>query len=180
MTRYRNQPELTAAIIDSRRRLERTLAGITPDELLRPGVVSDWSVKDLLAHLAAWQRLLLYWYAQGKTGAVLAPNPTGMSHRAIDALNAEILQAHRGDSLAAVQIEYHSAYAAALELVQGLSEDELYTPGRYDWTGKHLLADYAAANTCQHDDWATRMLRNWLRSRTQDLSIRNTSSLDQR
>ncbi|MCE5259065.1 MAG: ClbS/DfsB family four-helix bundle protein [Chloroflexi bacterium] len=165
MTRYRSQAELTAAIIGSRRRLERTLDGIAPAELPRPGVVGDWSVKDLLAHLAAWQRLLLYWYAQGKTGAVLAPNPTGMSRRAIDMLNAEIYQTHHNDSLAAVQIEYHSAYAAALELVQSLSEDELYTPGHYAWTGKYLLADYAAANTCQHDDWANRMLHNWLRSR---------------
>jgi hypothetical protein len=46
-----------------RRRLEQKLAGLSPEEMTQPGVVGDWSVKDVLAHLADWEQMCLGWCA---------------------------------------------------------------------------------------------------------------------
>ena len=47
--------ELVARIRSARAEFEDLLAGLSPDEMTRPGVAGDWSVKDTLAHLAWYE-----------------------------------------------------------------------------------------------------------------------------
>src|SRR5450756_3174316 len=42
--------------------LERQFASFTPEEMVRPGVIGTWSIKDTLAHLLEWQKMLMDWY----------------------------------------------------------------------------------------------------------------------
>src|SRR2546421_6364261 len=41
---------------DARERLLASFEGLSDDLLLQPGVCGDWSVRDVLAHVAAWDR----------------------------------------------------------------------------------------------------------------------------
>src|SRR5215470_1168034 len=54
-----NRDELLDALQNARARLDKSLDGLSADELTRPGVVGDWSVKDILAHVTAWDVDLL-------------------------------------------------------------------------------------------------------------------------
>src|SRR5450756_1075431 len=45
--------------------LERQFASFTPEEMVRPGVIGTWSIKDTLAHLLEWQKMLMDWYEAG-------------------------------------------------------------------------------------------------------------------
>jgi len=56
-----------------RRRLEQNLAPLNENDMLRPGVVGEWSVKDVLAHLASWEQFFLDWYAADQRGEM--PHP---------------------------------------------------------------------------------------------------------
>ena len=46
--------EVRRLIDESWEQLQRELAAIPPDRLEEPGAVGEWSVKDLMAHLAVW------------------------------------------------------------------------------------------------------------------------------
>ena len=46
------------AVIDSERtQLESLLKGLNDAQICKPGVEGPWSIKDILAHTAAWERL---------------------------------------------------------------------------------------------------------------------------
>src|SRR4051812_32815028 len=47
---------LAGQVNDGRERLLESFAGLSDEDMLLPGVADDWSVRDLLAHIAAWER----------------------------------------------------------------------------------------------------------------------------
>ena len=50
--------DLLAAMERERAKLDALLEGLTPARMVEPGVVGEWSVKDVMAHLriARWLR----------------------------------------------------------------------------------------------------------------------------
>ena len=53
MAKQTSKLQLLKDIQTERRRLEQSLSTWSDEELIRPGIVGEWSVKDLLAHLVA-------------------------------------------------------------------------------------------------------------------------------
>jgi DinB family protein len=51
-----DQRALLAIVEDSWRRLDAAVAGMDDAALSEPGVVGEWSVKDLLGHVATWDQ----------------------------------------------------------------------------------------------------------------------------
>src|SRR5688572_7001986 len=47
---------LAGQMKDSREQLLASYAGLTDEEMREPGVCGDWSVAEVLAHVAAWDR----------------------------------------------------------------------------------------------------------------------------
>ena len=47
---------LAGQLQEARERLINSYAGLTDEEMLEPGVAGDWSIRDILAHVAAWDR----------------------------------------------------------------------------------------------------------------------------
>jgi hypothetical protein len=64
-------PPTKAILLDAatreREALSALLAGLTREQLLWRGAYG-WSVKDHVAHLAEWERVLLSWYDAGWRG----------------------------------------------------------------------------------------------------------------
>jgi hypothetical protein len=42
-----------------RRRLEKNLAVLSDDDMVESGVIGEWSVKDIMAHLFDWEQRFL-------------------------------------------------------------------------------------------------------------------------
>ncbi len=155
LTKYTRKDELLKDIQAERRRLEKLLAPLSEEQLLLPGAVGEWSVKDVLAHLVEWEQLFLEWYRCGIEGASPAIQPVGMGRTAIDQLNRGFYERSRLCPLPEVLADFNASYPEILGTVQAISEEEMFTPGRYAWTGRFVLADYIAANTCSHYHWAS-------------------------
>ena len=168
MAKQTSKDQLLNDIHVERRRLEATLSSLSAAEMLQPGVVGAWSVKDVLAHLVAWERLLLDWYASGVQGVTAAEMPVGMEKGAIAALNQQIYAQNQMRSLEDVLADFHASYQDTLALIESISEADMFTPGRCPWTGKYLLADYITGNTCNHYAWAKSQIRKWLKTSKTD------------
>jgi hypothetical protein len=51
--------------------LDKALESLTPDQLTRVSQTTKWSIKDVLAHLLAWEQMCLGWHQAGLRGIIL-------------------------------------------------------------------------------------------------------------
>src|SRR2546423_15123138 len=63
-----DKAELLEKIAGGHAALDRLLASMDEDQMLRPGVYGELSVKDVLAHLAAWEGMAAGWVRASLNG----------------------------------------------------------------------------------------------------------------
>ena len=136
MPRPTTKEELLAAIEKERGALETFLETLTPAEMTLPGVVGEWSAKDVLAHLIEWEQICLGWYAAGLRGETPPLPAPGFNWAQTPQLNQQIYEKHRERELDDVLDQFHASYREILGTIQELSNDALFTPGQYAWTKK--------------------------------------------
>jgi hypothetical protein len=133
-----------------------------------PGVWGDgWTVSDLVAHLAEWQRMFLAWYEAGRRGAKPALPAAGYKWRETPRLNRAIWKQHRSRSLAAIRADFDSGYRRILQVIEALSPEQLLAPGHFEWTGRHSLATYLGPNTASHYRFAIKVIKRWQKGAAQ-------------
>lgn len=124
-----------------------------------------WSIKDLVAHLAEWQKMLLGWHEAGTRGEAPAMPAPGYKWNETRALNRAIRDRLRGISREAALAELGAGHLRVEELVESLSPEQILDPGHFTWTGRNALATYIAANTAGHYRFALKIIRRWKRRR---------------
>jgi hypothetical protein len=124
----------------------------------------DWTVKDLLAHLTEWEQMFLRWHREGREGKKPAVPAQGFKWNQTPLLNQAIWRKHRRKALDKVIEDFHASYREIYGVADSLSEEALFSPGYYSWTGENTLTTYLAANTFSHYRTASKILRRWLRS----------------
>lgn len=160
--RYTSKNALIAAIRTEHDSLCARLRDVPTPRWREPGVWGDgWTVCDLVAHLAEWQRLFLTWYEDGLRGATPVMPAPGYKWSETPALNRAIWQKHRSRSPAAVMKDFEAGYERILKLVEALPSRQLLTPGTFEWTRKYPLTTYLGPNTASHYRFATRALKRW-------------------
>lgn len=60
-----NKSELLATIDQEYQALLMQVNRYSPEEQMKPGVNSDWAIKDLVTHLVAWLELFRGWCQAG-------------------------------------------------------------------------------------------------------------------
>lgn len=141
MTRTQFIQELRAG----RAEWDAALAQLDDARLAMPVGESDWTVKDLLAHVAWFEREMIDLVRdRALVGSDLWQLPA-------DERNAAIYEQERGRAPDEVLQSARQVYAQLWERVQGLTDEELNDPGRFrnmppDWLPWQILAD----NTYDH------------------------------
>ena len=158
--------ELLDEIARERRALDDALALLKPRQMTRPGVTrAGWSVKDVLAHLVAWQQLNLGWYEAGLRGEKPAMPAPGYTLRDLPRFNQMLYRKHHRRALRAIKADYLTYHRRVVDLIQSLTDSDLITIGRFSWTGPSWsLSDYLRASTAAHYLWARNRIRRWWRA----------------
>jgi len=166
MGRRLRKRELLAEIARERAALDEVLSALTPRQMTRPGVTrGGWSVKDVLAHLVAWQQLNLDWYAAGRRGEKPTIPAPGYTLRDLPRFNQMLYRRHHRRALRAVAADYARWHERVVALIASLSDEDLVTLGRWAWTGPSwTLSDYLRAATAAHYLWARKRIRRWARA----------------
>jgi hypothetical protein len=163
MPRPTSKAQLLSAMQKEHAELKKLLGTLTPDQLAHTSRTTKWSIKDVLAHLMEWEQMCLSWYKAGVRG-ILPPLPAeGYNWAQLPALNRAIYQKYRDRPLAEVLKQYRASYRQILKTVQGIDEENLFTPGRYAWTGKNAAAAYFIGATSSHYAWARKEVRKCLK-----------------
>jgi hypothetical protein len=136
---------------------EAVLAPLSAKQMTTPGVNGQWSIKDNIAHLNAWQRRLINMLRATREGVDL-PDPTpGLTEEEI---NEMFYQQNKDRPLAEVQAEFHSTYQQVLQSIQGLSNDELNKP--LSWREGRPIWPWVAGNTYEHYQEHAQIIQDWL------------------
>ena len=165
MSRPINKAQLVTQATQTYEALEKLLAGLSPEQMTVPGVLGEWSAKDVLGHLYAWQQMFFRWYEAGLRGENPAVPAESYKWSQIPALNQKIYEIYRDSPLAEIWVNFRVSHAKTLALIESLSDEALTTPGLYPWMNQNSLIGYLAANTSSHYTWAYTGLRKGLRAK---------------
>ena len=160
-----SKDQLVLEIEKERKALEEFLSTLTSDQILQPGILGSWSVKDVLAHLTEWEQMFLGWYQAGLRGQNPEKPAPGYKWSQLPQLNQQIYEKYHDQSLRDVQKSFRSSYRKMLKTIQGISEKELFTRGHFAWTEKNALVAYIIPNTSSHCRWARTEMYKGMRGR---------------
>jgi hypothetical protein len=147
-----------------RRRLERNLSALSREEMLEPGAVGAWSVKDVLAHLADWEARMPVWVAAARRGEHFQTPDPDLDWKHVDLVNQRIYEKHRDQPLDAVLAEFRAGHEQFMAMVEAMPEEEILERGRYEFTGGAAVYDWLQAYAA-HDLWGKTKIRAWVKAR---------------
>lgn len=139
-----------ATLAEGRAALEAAFGALDDDAMHAPATIGggDWSAKDLLAHLALWERLALEALAQWRDGA----RPTvedvfAQGARGVDRLNAEHTALWRDRDPDAVRAEAARAHEALGAAIRAMDDDEWRAKAPYETSRRRTLGELLGAIT---------------------------------
>ena len=150
MTEIQTKAQLMAELDREWAHVERICAGLSEADMVAPGEEDEWSVKDILCHLSAWEKYLLDRLAYVMTGQ--PPQYSVMSswddvHR----FNAQIYAENKDRPLTSAIIEFRNLYRGVKTVLEALDDNQMNKPYTYDFPDDALiLLQLIRANTVEH------------------------------
>ena len=123
-----------------------------------------WAFKDVLAHVTAWEQMVLGWFRAGLrgVGAATYQHP-GFNWRQIPALNEQIYQEHRERPYPEIKADFAASYLEIKETIEAIDNDTMFTPEQFAWTNKNNMGTYFVSATSSHYVWARKEIRKLLK-----------------
>lgn len=149
---------LAGQLADARERLTASYEGLSPEDMARPGACGDWSVRDILAHLAAWDRETTRTYRSMLAGE--RPAFLDYSDDELQAFNEENHEAMANMTLEEVLAELDASREEMLDLLGETDNMKLFAPAPGD---EHADLSIAACIqvSISHDEEHAEMIENW-------------------
>lgn len=149
--------ELLTTIKRDRATLDELVARVPDGRMTEGALDGGWSVKDVLAHIAAWEQLCLRWIKDNKREELTSGADNDGQ---VNALNARLFEENRGRSLKDVREESRHSYEQMVAAVEWLSDADIavkppWAPGRELWQ----IID---ANSADHYREHIEQLTRWL------------------
>lgn len=142
--------ELLAELDQEWARMERICFNLGNDEMCKPGAQGDWSVKDLLCHLAAWEKYLLDRLSYVLSGQK-PQYPVMQTWEDVHSFNAQVYEQNKDRPLTSAVIEFRSLYRGVMTVLEAMDDEQLNQPYSYDFSADKLtLLQLIRANTYEH------------------------------
>lgn len=148
-------------------RWEDILASRSEEQITAPDFPDGWSLKDVIAHLWAWQQRSVARmeaalsnrepvYPQWVSG--LVPDTEEVNDR----VNAHIYETYRDLPWSEVYRNWRNGFLHFLKLGESVSEKDLLDSDKYPWMEGYSLADVYLGSYDHHQEHID-MLYGWLR-----------------
>lgn len=129
--------------------LTSLLVRFTDEQKTTLHVFDEWTVKDVMAHIASWHQ-----DAIEVLDAALHNRepqiPVEIDWDYIHKRNAGFYQQNKDKSLVEVEAVLHSTYAQIIRNIEALSEEALLNPEYFPWMHGRTLAHQISGDTYEH------------------------------
>lgn len=158
---------ILAALREQFHRWEELLTSLSEEQINTPQFDLDWSIKDVMAHLWAWQQISIARMEAGvKDREPEFPNWIVDSvenwEENADQVNIVIFDQQHGKPWLEIQENWRNGFLRLLELGSKLSERNLLDGDRYSWLKGYGLAAILIASYDHHQEHFEK-LQVWLR-----------------
>lgn len=109
--------------------LQASYAGLTDARMTEPGVTGDWSVKDILAHVTAWEQEAIKFLPVILEGG--RPPRYSVTYGGIDAFNARTVEQKRDVPLEEVLREMEDTHRRLMAYVRDAPDEEITHETRF-------------------------------------------------
>lgn len=147
--------DLDRLAVASWEKLKAEVERFSDTELEQPGVVPDWSLKDLLGHIGYWEEFMagnLRAIAAGREDDVVSP----ADEAAVNQWNEREWRLRRDRPLAAIKEEWFAGYESARQALAAVPEARLH-----EKIGERTPAERFAGDTFGHFEEHLRQIRAW-------------------
>lgn len=160
MEELTNKKDLMERVQTSWANWKALLAPIPMARYLEPGVEADWSLKDIVAHVAGWENLMAGWME----AVMRDETPEGWpnSNEAVDGINAGLYAENRDKLLADVMVTAAKAHERAVAAVTAVPEANLFAKDMYDWRDGLPLWGLVGGNMFWHYEEHMASIQAWL------------------
>ena len=155
-----NRVQLLTRIEEPWSALKAAYGGLSEAEMLEPGVIGTWSVKDIIAHVTSWEEEALTHLPVVLAGG--KPPRYSVTHGGINAFNAQMTARNRDVPLSEVLRRRDETHRRLLAFIQGAPEEAFATDTR---VRRRLRLD-----TYGHYAIHTKAIRKWREHRSASCS----------
>jgi hypothetical protein len=131
--------------------LLESYANLSDAEMLRSGVVGEWSVKDIIAHVTVWEEEALTHLPTILAGK--RPPRYSVTYGGIDAFNAQVMAQRKTLSLTEVLRQRDETHRRLINFIERVPEEEFVSETRFR---RRLKLD-----TYGHYQLHTEAIRKW-------------------
>ena len=157
---------ILAALREQFNRWEELLASLSEEQITAPQLPGNWSIKDVMAHVWAWQQRSI-----ARVEAALLDREPAFPKWPVEAdpdsddntnlVNAWIYETSREQPWSQVHQQWKEGFLRFLELPEAIAEKDLLDAGRYPWLKGHALAFVLLASYDHHQEHLEKT-RAWL------------------
>jgi len=152
-----HKQEVLQAIREAREELQAAIAGLTSEQMRIPGAVGIWSVKDVLAHIAAWESELVTALNQAQNRRV----PHIIQIEDIHGWNEEQYHINARRPLEDILSDLEGVHRMLLRMVEEMNERDLTDNRRFHWMEGEPLWYLIAENSYMHEREHSQDIRLW-------------------
>jgi hypothetical protein len=130
--------------------LKESYTGLSNAQLLEPGVMGEWSVKDILTHVTVWEEEALKYLPLISKGE---KPPRYTRYGGIDAFNAQMIEQKRSLALSVVLSQLDEMHRRLVSYLQSVPEEHFIGETRF----RHRLR----LDTYSHYPLHARAIQQW-------------------
>ena len=145
--------------------LEYVIDQLGDDQLIIPGVENNWTVKDILAHIIAWEKKMCNWLNQAENGEIPERPAPGLTWDDLDSVNLQIFEDNKDRPLAEILKEFKDSFNISVKAVNSLSEEQLFDPDYFFWRKGNPLWHMVGGNTFWHYQEHEESILKWLQNK---------------
>jgi hypothetical protein len=158
---------ILAALREQFGRWEKLLASLNEEQITKPSFDYDWSIKDVIAHLWAWQQISIArmdagWHNRGPEFPDWIVKSVENWEDKADHVNAMTFERYHDKPWFEIHQSWKDGFLRLLEIGEKISERDLLDGDRYPWLKGYSLAFILVASYDHHQEHLEKMLA-WLK-----------------
>lgn len=119
----------------------------------------DKNLRDILIHLHEWHHLMLQWVANNKEGIRKPFLMEGYNWKTYGDMNILFWERNQAVTLEMALKQFKESHQKIMEVIQTMSNDELFQKNVFDWVGGSTIGSYFISVTSSHYDWAMKKIK---------------------
>jgi len=151
---------LLQEVKQARAELLAAINGLSENEMLQPGAAGLWSVKDLMAHLVAWEAELVTALSR-RLSKRYQDAPPIVTIEDIDDWNSEQYHLNARKPLDLIRPDFDGVHKHLLLAIEDLDARLLEDPLRFEWMEGEPLAYLVLETAVWHEQEHAEDIRAW-------------------